>query len=174
MYMKLLISLVLLFGFNDCFAKYRVKNRKIEMSSSFDCNRRQLKHDCFVLKSAQACKKLAEIKKLNRDICGTAVNIYVYPKNIDKMIKENPEFKEDIMRETVYNSDAGYDEHSTNGYMYNTCRDEGEIVQISTCYNLWKYNPLGCDVVGADEIYQFQQHCNEIIKKVFKKTRKLY
>jgi hypothetical protein len=169
--MKLWISFVLLlFGFNElCFAKQEkhIFNPKIERSSKYDCGWCNNKESGY-------CGTMGGCK---------TIYIYKYPKNIDKMIEENPEFKDEIVRKTKYNLTVSKLKEPEYGLMYSSCyfswdswklENPEEEIQVESCYDLWKYNPLICDTIGIKEYYQFEQHCNKIIKKILKKTGRLY
>lgn len=178
--MKFLISLILFFTFafnNLCFAKQKkhVFNPKIERLSYYNCGHCPCDDYYWKDKPIGGCSGTMG--------CCWPVYIYVYPKNIHKMIEENPEFKDEITRKTKYNLTVSKLKEPEYGLMYSSCyfswdswklENPEEEIGIKTCYELWKYNPLICDTVGIDEHYQFEQHCNKIVKKVLKKTRRLY
>lgn len=133
--------------------------------------------------------------------CGTmggcaTVYIYIYPKNIDKMIEENPEFKKEITQDIGIRDDMlvrklkepnEYGNIYTNEYLnkyYNDLKNAddynnlfenpNEIIKIRNCYNLWKYDPFYYDTMHMKIHMTLEQHCNEIVKKVLKKRGRLY
>lgn len=131
--------------------------------------------------------------------------IYIYPKNVDKMIKENPEFMDAILRKNrpmcyfKYNNNLmePCDVPKPKKGEYDIWNDflnpenskflkpleviEGHFSdykddQTDNCYELWKYN-AGCGKCTTVDIKfhsSLQVECNEIVKKVLKKTGKLY
>ena len=99
------------------------------------------------------------------------------------MIEENQEFKDEIMKKTKYSSsfidcygDLGF------GLVYYQSRDDEcnidskkiKEIDINSCYNLWKYNPYHETDIQIRANLELEQHCNKIVKKILKKTGKLY
>jgi hypothetical protein len=121
--------------------------------------------------------------------CCKVVYIYQYPKNVDTMIKENPEFKKEIcdaldpyepnkLSVDCYGDiDGTLTYYSSRNIIYEGCgsnRREIEKVYINSCYDLWKYDPYYDTTFSMNLRLEMENTCNRILKKVIKKTGKLY
>ncbi len=128
----------------------------------------------------------------------TTEYIYIYPKNVDKMVKENPEFKNAILRQNRPICYFDYNNHLTEPCnIPKPKKDEYDVWnnflnpedskflkpltnyeddQTDNCYELWKYNAHcgKCTTVDIKFYYSLQVECNEIVKKILKKTGRLY
>jgi hypothetical protein len=234
---------MLMSSVNTCLAKHKF-NPKIERKSyvvGTEAENYCRTHDCW---------NFSEI-----DVPRQLEYIYVYPKNIDKMIKENPEFKDEI-EERLFNFLIYWDENEKlyttfgpwfrknyNNYIEcfpdkEICDDHNEIVNnfhhilkcapyqyyceneetdinktiedikkydtnnkepldkrileliniiqsgrklkydaisVKSCKDLWGYDfILGSTVYSMKQLPLSEQECNKIVKKILKKTGKLY
>jgi hypothetical protein len=154
--MKTFLLTIIIFNIYNLntFAKHKF-NPKIERESYVDCG--------WCGKKIGYCGSMNGCKM---------VYIYKFPKNIDKMIKENPEFKEEILGE----GDDLKLSYSPKNKIHSNLEDDKEIV-VKSCYDLWKNADL--DLYGSTTLAMialpfFEQECNKIVKKILKKTGKLY
>jgi len=135
-------------------------------------------------------------KKYNTMECGSGgcckmVYIYKFPKNIDKMIAENPEFKDEIFKIiekqnilaiNCYGGDRGmgmiyYLKDQNEDDYYNVCYENDKKIKrinINNCYKLWKYDPYFDITITIHLQQEMEIECNKIVKKILKKTGKLY
>ena len=140
--------------------------------------------------------------------------VYQYPKDIDKMTAENPEFKDDILSDTIFLDDnTSYRKENENLFiaisksieLHCTCEhfkcnklkslDEvmkffatecelgknigsGQFVfYINSCKKLWLYGDKVKNIDSLDQLIllcNLEYECNKIVKKILKKTGKLY
>jgi len=156
--MKTFLLTIIIFNIYNLntFAKHKF-NSKIERISYVDCGRCETNVWCGTM---GGCKM---------------VYIYKFPKNIDKMIKENPEFKEEIL--SGEDGDSGVEVSHASGKMYPSIKDYNKKITIKSCYGLWKNDHLdlsGDTTVAIKSLMILEQECNKIVKKILKKTGKLY
>ncbi len=221
---------------NICFAKH-VFNPKIEKKSTILSKKKNdycNKHECGTMRS----------------IADQLIYIYQFPKNIDKMIKENPEFRDEIEKNQFdilmnYNEDdktywtvgglfyknyknyiecfpdkeicdghseifehfketikclpwkhecdsedvnlneaiediKQYDKNNTKLLELINIIQSGKklkfnAISVRSCKDLWKYDLIeGYTTYAMVVLPIYEQHCNEIVKKVLKKTGRLY
>jgi hypothetical protein len=227
-----IIKIIILLAIKEktCIAKYTF-NPKIERVSYYNCGHCPCEDYNWPGKEPGGCSGTMG--------CCLPIHIYHYPKNIDKMIKQNPEFEEQIgkdfdftitiipqeCRNSIKGSitavkegfkeqlkllkecnakDPNY-EFCTNAiieyYIRATEEQIKELEQKSllpddiliqdefckkeplnpnetapeTCYQLWKYDSCGyCSTVEIKSYYDMQIECDKIVKKILKKTGKLY